>query len=160
MEAVDENVGAVQAHDVPCGKARRIIDGFYRGARTTSSKARAGRRPGRRAQSRMRFGSLVRSVERGSGTPLAICVRHVSRIQAIPCQRIAPLRAPLRGWALFGAGKKRLSEITIEGGRAETARHGSIGSTASEARAAYPSSARLIEDPVMSISAVCTARRS
>ncbi|MBS1893469.1 MAG: hypothetical protein JST59_19385 [Actinobacteria bacterium] len=54
-----------------------------------------------------------------------------------PGQRVAPLRAPLRGWATFAAHGHGLTGLTIEGG-AETARHIAIGSTASEARTAYP----------------------
>jgi hypothetical protein len=54
-----------------------------------------------------------------------------------PGQRVAPLRAPLRGWAVFSSGGNRLSAFTIEGG-AETARHIGIGSPAAEARKAYP----------------------
>ena len=54
-----------------------------------------------------------------------------------PGQRVAPLRAPLRGWATFGSSGRGLTQLTIEGG-GETARHIAIGSSASEARAAYP----------------------
>ena len=54
-----------------------------------------------------------------------------------PGQRVAPLRAPLRGWATFAAHGHGLTGLTIEGG-AETARHIAVGSTATEARAAYP----------------------
>lgn len=54
-----------------------------------------------------------------------------------PGQRVAPLRAPLKGWAVFAAGKKRLSGLTVEAG-AETNRHVKVGSTAKQARAAYP----------------------
>jgi hypothetical protein len=54
-----------------------------------------------------------------------------------PGQRVAPLRAPLQGWAVFESGHKGLRGFTIEGG-AETARHIGIGSTAAEARKAYP----------------------
>ena len=54
-----------------------------------------------------------------------------------PGQRIAPLRAPLRGWAVFESGHKGLRAFTLEGG-AETARHIGIGSTEAEARKAYP----------------------
>jgi hypothetical protein len=57
--------------------------------------------------------------------------------ELIPGQRIAPLRPPLRGWAVFGSGRKRLTALTIEEG-AETVRHIGIGSTANEARQAYP----------------------
>jgi hypothetical protein len=55
-----------------------------------------------------------------------------------PGQRVAPLRAPLAGWAIFANGRNRLSSIAIEGG-AETARGIGIGSTAGEARRAYSS---------------------
>ncbi len=54
-----------------------------------------------------------------------------------PGQRVAPLRAPLQGWAVFQSGHKGLRGFTVEGG-AETARHIGIGSTATEARKAYP----------------------
>lgn len=54
-----------------------------------------------------------------------------------PGQRVAPLRAPLKGWAVFDASHKGLHAITVEKG-AETARHIGIGSTASAARTAYP----------------------
>jgi hypothetical protein len=54
-----------------------------------------------------------------------------------PGQRVAPLRAPLRGWAVFQSGHKGLRAFTVEGG-AETARHIGIGSTAAAARKAYP----------------------
>jgi hypothetical protein len=54
-----------------------------------------------------------------------------------PGQRVAPLRAPLKGWAVFEAGQAGLHAFTVEGG-AETARHIGIGSTATEARKAYP----------------------
>jgi hypothetical protein len=56
-----------------------------------------------------------------------------------PGQRVAPLRAPLHGYAIFTATGHGLTQLTIEGG-AETARHVAIGSTAAEARAAYPTS--------------------
>jgi hypothetical protein len=55
-----------------------------------------------------------------------------------PGQRVAPLRAPLSGWAIFGGGGGRLASLTIEGG-AETAHGIGVGSTAAEARASYPS---------------------
>jgi hypothetical protein len=54
-----------------------------------------------------------------------------------PGQRVAPLRAPLRGWVTFGANGHGVTQLTIEGG-AETARQVGVGSTASEARKAYP----------------------
>ncbi len=54
-----------------------------------------------------------------------------------PGQRVAPLRAPLRGWVTFAANGHGLTQLTIEGG-AETARHVAVGATASKARAAYP----------------------
>lgn len=50
---------------------------------------------------------------------------------------MAPLRAPLAGWATFADGKRRLTAISIEGG-AETAGGIGVGSTAAEARSAYP----------------------
>jgi hypothetical protein len=53
-------------------------------------------------------------------------------------QRVAPLRFPIRGWAIFADGGNRLTSLSIEGG-AETARGIGVGSTAAEARAAYPS---------------------
>jgi hypothetical protein len=52
-------------------------------------------------------------------------------------QRVAPLRAPLGGWATFGADGHQLTQLTIEDG-AETAGHIAVGSTVAEARAAYP----------------------
>lgn len=52
-------------------------------------------------------------------------------------QQVAPLHAPLRGWAVFQAGRKGLRALTVEGG-AETARHVGIGSSSAEAREAYP----------------------
>lgn len=54
-----------------------------------------------------------------------------------PSQRVAPLRAPLRGWAVFAVPRRRLLAFTVEGG-AETARHVGIGLSAVEARKAYP----------------------
>lgn len=54
-----------------------------------------------------------------------------------PGQRIAPLRGPLTGWAVFADGGARLSSIDISGG-AETGLHVGIGSSAAQARAAYP----------------------
>jgi hypothetical protein len=55
-----------------------------------------------------------------------------------PGQRVARLLSPLSGWATFGGGDGRLISLTIEGG-AETARGIGVGSTAADARAAYPS---------------------
>jgi len=54
-----------------------------------------------------------------------------------PGQRVARLRPPLKGFAIFADGKNRLSSLSITGG-AETAKHIGIGSTPKEARAAYP----------------------
>jgi len=54
-----------------------------------------------------------------------------------PGQRVAPLSAPLRGWAIFQTGQEGLRAFTVEGG-AETARHVGIGSSAGKARRAYP----------------------
>jgi hypothetical protein len=54
-----------------------------------------------------------------------------------PGQRVAPLRAPLRGWATFGAEGHGLTQVTVLGG-AKTARGIEVGSTAAAARAAYP----------------------
>ena len=54
-----------------------------------------------------------------------------------PGQRVAPLRAPLKGWAVFEPGHPGLHAFTIEGG-AETALHIGVGSTATAARSAYP----------------------
>jgi len=54
-----------------------------------------------------------------------------------PGQRVARLRPPLNGFAVFANGKKRLTSILLRGG-AETAKHIGIGSTPKEARAAYP----------------------
>lgn len=54
-----------------------------------------------------------------------------------PGQRVARLRTPLAGWAVFVNGKRRLTSILITGG-AETAQHIGIGSTPKEARDAYP----------------------
>jgi hypothetical protein len=54
-----------------------------------------------------------------------------------PGQRVARLRPPLKGFAVFANGKKRLTSILVRSG-AETAKHIGIGSTPKEARAAYP----------------------
>jgi hypothetical protein len=53
-------------------------------------------------------------------------------------QRVAPLKAPLKGTAVFGSGKKRLSALIVEAG-VETTRHVTIGSTQHAAHVAYPS---------------------
>jgi len=53
-----------------------------------------------------------------------------------PGQRVARLRPPLNGFAVFANGKKRLTSILVRGG-AETAKHIGIGSTPKEARDAY-----------------------
>jgi len=54
-----------------------------------------------------------------------------------PGQRVARLRPPLNGFAVFANGKNRLTSILVRGG-AETAKHIGTGSTPKEARAAYP----------------------
>jgi hypothetical protein len=57
-----------------------------------------------------------------------------------PGQRIARLRPPLQGYAIFSHPSSRLSSLSISGG-AETAKRIGIGSTPGEARAAYPRAA-------------------
>jgi hypothetical protein len=52
-------------------------------------------------------------------------------------QRVAKLKSPLKGFALFFHGGNRLSSLVVEGG-AETAKHIRVGSTVSEAKRAYP----------------------
>lgn len=54
-----------------------------------------------------------------------------------PGQRIAPLRAPLSGFAIFSHPNTRLAALSITNG-AETASQIGIGSTPAEAREAYP----------------------
>lgn len=54
-----------------------------------------------------------------------------------PGQRVAALRPPLEGFAIFFGGGNRLSSIAIEGG-AETASRIRVGSTVREAREAHP----------------------
>lgn len=54
-----------------------------------------------------------------------------------PGQRVAKLKPPLKGTAIFFHGGKRLSSLTIEGG-AETAKGIAVGSTVAKARKAYP----------------------
>ena len=56
-----------------------------------------------------------------------------------PGQRVARLRSPLKGWAVFANGGHRLTSIQLTGG-AETASGIGIGSTPKEARDAYPNS--------------------
>lgn len=54
-----------------------------------------------------------------------------------PGQRVARLRPPLSGFAIFTNGRRHLTSILITGGAA-TAKHIGIGSTPTEARQAYP----------------------
>ena len=54
-----------------------------------------------------------------------------------PGQRVAPLRPPLKGLAIFGNPRNQVSSLVVEGG-AETVAGIGIGSTAGEARKAYP----------------------
>lgn len=54
-----------------------------------------------------------------------------------PGQRVAPLKAPLEGFAIFFHGGKRLSSLAIEGG-AITAQGIAVGTAAAAARDAYP----------------------
>jgi hypothetical protein len=54
-----------------------------------------------------------------------------------PGQRVAKLKSPLKGFAIFFHGGKRLSSLVVEGG-AETAKHIRVGSTVREAKQAYP----------------------
>jgi hypothetical protein len=54
-----------------------------------------------------------------------------------PGQRVAKLKPPLKGFAIFFHHGKRLSSLAIEGG-AETKKGIAVGSTAREARDAYP----------------------
>ena len=61
-----------------------------------------------------------------------------------PGQRVASLKAPLKGTAVFSFGKNRLSALIVERG-VETTRHVKIGSSQHDARTAYPSA--LFEAP-------------
>jgi hypothetical protein len=61
-----------------------------------------------------------------------------------PGQRVAPLKAPLKGTAVFASGGNRVSALIVERG-VETNRHVKIGSTQHAARTAYPSA--LLEPP-------------
>lgn len=77
------------------------------------------------------------------GTPAA-ALRHQGKIGPLrpgcelnPVQRVAKLRAPLRGYAIFNHRKRWLSALSLDGG-VETKRGIRIGSTASAARSAYP----------------------
>jgi hypothetical protein len=54
-----------------------------------------------------------------------------------PGQRVAPLRAPLNGFAIFSHPNSRVSSIVLRGS-ARTARHVGIGSQPGEVTAAYP----------------------
>ncbi|HET7120010.1 MAG TPA: hypothetical protein VFI17_02020 [Solirubrobacterales bacterium] len=54
-----------------------------------------------------------------------------------PGQRVAPLRPPLRGFAIFSHPNNRVSAVTVTKGAA-TARGIGIGSTPKAARQAYP----------------------
>ncbi len=54
-----------------------------------------------------------------------------------PSQKIARLRPPLRGFAIFNHRVRKLSALSFSGG-VETARGIHVGSTAADARAAYP----------------------
>lgn len=54
-----------------------------------------------------------------------------------PGQRVAKLKPPLKGFAIFFHGGKRLSSLVVEGG-AETLAGITVGSTVRDARDAYP----------------------
>lgn len=54
-----------------------------------------------------------------------------------PGQRVARLRSPLKGFAIFSHPNKRVRSLTIEGG-GETAKGVGIGTSPSEARQLYP----------------------
>jgi hypothetical protein len=80
----------------------------------------------------VQLGDTVRSLHR----------RHlIGRVrpgcELAPEQRVARLRPPLNGFAVFSGPSPRVRSIMIRGG-AETARGIGIGSTPSEARQAYP----------------------
>ncbi len=87
-----------------------------------------------RGVGRLRLGATARALHR----------RHLIRglrpgCELAPDQRVARLRPPLNGFAIFSRPNRRLSSIVIDGG-AQTARGIGIGSTPGEARNAYPSS--------------------
>jgi hypothetical protein len=80
----------------------------------------------------LHLGDTVRSLQR----------RHLIRrlhpgCELDPGQRVARLRAPLNGFAVFTHPNTRLSSIQVLAG-AETAKHIGIGSTPGQARSAYP----------------------
>jgi hypothetical protein len=54
-----------------------------------------------------------------------------------PGQRVAPLRSPLSGFAIFSRPRNRVASLAITGG-ASTVKGISVGSTPREAREAYP----------------------
>jgi hypothetical protein len=80
----------------------------------------------------LRLGATVKSLHR----------RHLIRrlrpgCELDPGQRVARLRAPLSGFAVFSHPNTRLSSLTISAG-AETAKQIGIGSTPKKAQQAYP----------------------
>ncbi len=80
----------------------------------------------------VRLGDTVRSLHRR---------RLIRRLrpgcELDPGQRVARLRPPLKGFAIFFHGGRRLSALNLAGG-VETARGIRVGSTARAARRAYP----------------------
>ncbi len=93
---------------------------------------RAGPRITPRGVGSLRLGATIRSLRR----------RHLIGGLRKGCelysgQRVAPLLSPLSGWATFEGGGQKLASISIEGG-AETVKGIGAGSTAAEARTAYP----------------------